>query len=50
MIIQTNSTVWLVFRGTEWPTLDPVDIYQDEQVGAANAQLRLASCSCGWMA
>jgi len=34
MIIQTNDSVWLVFRGTEWPTLDPVDILQDAKVGS----------------
>lgn len=37
MVIQTNSSVWLVFRGTEWPSIDPIDIKQDEKVGRAAA-------------
>ncbi|KAI7842169.1 hypothetical protein COHA_004192 [Chlorella ohadii] len=39
MIIQTNDSVWLVFRGTEWPTLDPVDILQDAKVNLTNIDL-----------
>lgn len=39
MVIQTNASVWLVFRGTEWPTSDPVDILQDAKVNLTNVDL-----------